>query len=592
MIAGMLYPFAYAKNDKNEEDKMTARVARILIENALKKAGYEVKFMYMILSALANPCVWVEVEWVEALQLIKQRLADGTISITEAVDELLTGLNLNIVGIDELLLSDFYSGCGKNIQRQPVIIRVRRIPWDEARKKYAHKHFTEDGTDLFDFVQAGKTRVFLTGQENQTLYDIEWTEADRDQVQEITAYYRSEDMQVTFVGGVFMGNISDVYNNNPFEHRRFVLIGDEWAQIPVYPFAQTGYQAMDPIGRFAYYKSAAANMFWDDAALNKMHQLFFDAVQLDTFKPMFLTGVGKVDTTVMIPGATVGMPMGATATPYNLGPNLAMAYKAFQQQSEDLEDSTKATPVDATPAANVTAEQTSAAVAQAKMLLSPFALMIGDLIQQVGELTWDCIAMHDTVGDLDLSIPGSLNMKFKTFLVKGKEKGKNVTNKIIFSSENMGKQFTDDEILKKEWDLYDKTGKNPKARASSDQRIYLVNPYQIARTSITIWFDPDQIVDKSMGTDRDEKMRAFNIMTDPRVAPFTDRKAVVDDFAIEEYGGDDPDRYKIKGNQQDMLNSMGMMGNNGQGGPPQNGQRPNGAPVVSPIQPQNQFNQH
>lgn len=594
MIAGMLYPFAHAVNEKNEEDKMTARVARILIEEALRKAGYEMKFMYMLLSALANPCVWVQIEWIEALQRIKQRMADGSINIIEAVDQLLTGLNINIRAIDEVLIADFYSGCGKYIQRQPYMIIVRRISWDEAQKIYKGKHFDENGIDQFDFVQAGKTRVLLTGQENQTLYDIEWTEADRDMVQEMTCLYRDEDLQTVYVGGVFMGDMNDPYNTNSFEHRRLTLIGEEWISIPVYPLAQTGYQPMDPIGRFAYYKSAAANLFWDDAALNQAHRLFFDGMQLDTFKPMFLSGVGKVDTNVMIPSATIGMPMGATATPFNLGPNLAMAYKAFQQQEQDLEDSTKATPINTDgPSANVTAEQTSAVVAQAKMLLSPFALMIGDLIQQVGELTWDCIVMHDTVGDLDTSVPGSLNMKYKTFLIKGKEKGKKVTNKIVFSDENMGKEFTNDEILKKEWALYDKTGKDPKSRAKSDQRIYTVNPYQLARTSLTLWYDADQMVDKSMGADREEKLRAFNILTDPRVAPFTDQKAVVDDFAIEEYGGDDPDHYKAKNvpPSNDMLYSMGMMSSNGQGGPPQQGQRPvNGVQVVPPVQ--NQFNQH
>lgn len=582
MIAGMLYPFAYAKNEKNEDDKVTARVARYLIEDALRKASYETKFMYMILSALVNPCIWVEVEWVEALQRIKQRLDDGSINVIEAVDQLLTGLNLNVIPIDELLCGDFFSGCGKYIQRQPYIIRVRRISYDMARKIHAGKYFDENGKDLFDYVQAGKTRVLLAGQENQTLYDIEWTEADRDMVQEFTAYYRDEDLEVTFCGGIFMGNVTDPYNNNPFSHRRLTLIGDEWISIPVYPFAQTGYQAMDPAGRFLYYKSAAANMFWDDAALNKMHQLFFDGTQLDTFKPIFLAGVQKVDTTVMIPSATIGMPQGATATPFNLGPNLAMAYKAFTQQSEDMEDTAKSTPVSATPQPNVPAQQTQAAIAQAKMLLSPFALMIGDLIQQIGELTWDCIVSHNTIGDIDTSVPGTLNMKFKQFLIKGKERGKNVTNKIIFSTENYGKKFTSDQILMKEWALYAKTGTDPKARAGSDQRLYLVNPYQLARTSVTIWIDADQIVDKSLGAEQDRKMRAFNILTDPRVAPFTDQKNVVDDFAIEEYGGDDPDRYKAKTTggmpNNDMLNSI--MGNKGNGGQPNN---PPGASVESPL---------
>lgn len=587
VIAGMLYPFAYAKDEKNEDDKLTARVARFLIEDALKKANYETQFMYMILSALVNPCVWVEVEWIEALQRIKQRMADGSINVIEAVDQLLTGLNLNIIPIDELLIADFFLGCGKHIQRQPYMIRVRRISWDMARKIHAGKHFDKAGKDLFDYVQAGKTRVLLAGQENQTLYDIEWTEADRDAVQEFTAYYRDEDIQVTFCGGVFMGNESDPYNNNPFEHRRLTLIGDEWVSIPVYPFAQTGYQPMDPAGRFAYYKSAAANLFWDDAAINKMHQLFFDGTQLDTFKPMFLTGVGKIDTTVMIPSATVGMPQGATATPYNLGPNLAMAYKAFMQQGSDMEDTANSVPISTDPAQGLnppSAQQVQAQVAQAKMLFTPFSLMIADLIQQVGELTWDCIVSHATVGELDTSVPGSLSMKYKTFLIKGKEKGKNITNKLIFSTENMGKQFTSDQILKKEWALYESTGNDPESRSQSDQRIYVINPYQLARTSVTIWLDADKIVDKSLGAEQDRKMKAFNILTDPRVAPFTDRKNVVDDFAIEEFGGDDPDRYKMKGNpnpqaSNDMLNSA--LGNQGNLGPP--GQGNPGAPVESPI---------
>jgi len=587
-IAGMLYPFAYAKNEKNENDAMSARVARYLIEDALRKANYETQFMFMILSALSQPCVWVEVEWIEAMQRIKQRMADGSIKILEAIDQLLTGLNLNIIPIGELLCADFYSGCGKNIQRQPYMIRVRRLSWDQARKQYSGKHFNADGTDLFDFVQAGKTRVLLAGQENQTLFDIVWTEADIDEVQEFTAFYRDEDLEVTFVGGVFMGNEEDPYNSNPFTHRRLCLIDNQWVSIPVYRFAQTGYQPMDPTGRFLYYKSAAANMFWDDAALNKMHQLFFDATQLDVFKPMFLSGVGKVDTKVMVPSATIGMPMGATATPFNLGPNLAMAYQAFMQQNNDLEATSQANPAGATqptapgqqPSA-ITAQQVQAQQEQAKMLMSPFALMIGDLIQQIGELTWDCIVSHETVGELDDTVPGSLNLKYKQFLIKGKEKGKQITNKIMFSTENMGKQFTDDQILKKEWALYDMTGKTPEARSKSDMRIYLVNPYQLARMSVTIWIDPDQIVDKSLGAERERKMRAFNILTDPRVVPFTDQKNVVDDFAIEEYGGDDPNRYKNKGPIQPPTQNGMIPGQGGEGGGPPNG--PGAKPVVSPL---------
>jgi len=110
---------------------------RILIENHLRKADYEMKFLFMMTSALVNPAVFAEVEYVEAIQRIKTRQADGSYKIEDAVDELLSGLNLNIIPIDQILLGDFYTF---DLQRQPYIMRVRRISWDEARSVYAGKY--------------------------------------------------------------------------------------------------------------------------------------------------------------------------------------------------------------------------------------------------------------------------------------------------------------------------------------------------------------------------------------------------------------------------------------------------------------------
>lgn len=54
---------------------MTARVMKILIEDALKnsngKRGYEINFLFMVCSALVNPAVFVQVEYVEAMQKAK-----------------------------------------------------------------------------------------------------------------------------------------------------------------------------------------------------------------------------------------------------------------------------------------------------------------------------------------------------------------------------------------------------------------------------------------------------------------------------------------------------------------------------------------
>lgn len=536
VIAGMLFPYCEAYNDQDEEDKMTAKVMQILIENHLKKAGYELKFLFMMTSALVNPAVFVSVEYVEAMQRIKIKDGD-TYRVEEAVDELLSGLNLNIRPIDEILLGDFFTF---DIQRQPFICEVRRISWDQARSENSGKYFI-DGVDQFDFVRAGATRIVMSGQTNQTLYDIDWTEADQDYVQELVFKYRSEDLEVKFVGGVFMGESKDIYNSNPFTHRRMSMIKDKWVSIPVYNLAKSGFEPLDPSGRFAYYKSASFKEFWDDASQNRAYQLAQDGMSLDVMKPVFMAGVAKVDQTVMVPGATIGMPTGASVTPYQLGPNLVAALDIMRVNKEDLSLSTQDQQQSGQAQPGVTATASIKAEQNAKVILSVFGVMIADLVKQVGTLTMDCIITNTTVGEVDATIPGSLNMKFRKFMAKGKEGGKDITNRIEFSSDMMGDNLTPEKANQLEWDMFNKAG-----GMEATQRNYKVNPYKFARHQFSLYIDADMIVSRSMGTDQLRKDRAFNILMDPRVMPFIDPQAVVDKFVLEEYSDGDPDEFKRK----------------------------------------------
>lgn len=560
MIAGMLYPTVHAHNELNEEDTMTARVMRIRIEDHLRKAGYEVKFLFMVMSALVNPAVFVQVEWVEMMQKIKH---NG--QIEEVLNEFLSGLVLNILPIDEIMLPDFYSGTG-NLKDLNCVLRIRRIPWDKARAKWAGRFFTTEAgmkKDLFDYVQAGQTRVFLTGQENQELFDIEWTEADMTYVQEITAYYLYEDLEVPILGGVAMVNEDDVYNTNPFNHRRFTLTADGWKSFSVLPFAMAGFEPLDPAMRFAYFKSGAFKEFWDDRALNKMHQLAYDGAYLDIIKPTTVSGVTKVDGTMMVPGGVFAIPAGQNMQQYSLGPNLKAAFDAIQQYDKDMQESTNINPVPQPGQPNISAAQVNAAQAQAKLFMSIFSIFIADLIKQIGDLTIDCEVNQGCLAGVDDRIPGHIGLIPKVSLIKGKDKGKSVTHKIIFTDKHMGRKYTPKQIQDKEWDLYNSSGKTPKDRYHSKQRTYEVNPYQYARTIYSTFIDVDEMMDKSIGAEQNRAMMSFNILTDPRVAPFTDAQAVVDDFAIDKFGGDDPDKYKKKisanptpQNPDEMANSI------------------------------------
>lgn len=567
MLSGMLFPLVHAQNEENESDKATARVMRILIEEHLRKAGYQTKFLYIVLSALVNPAVLIEVDYVIAFQRIKEQLKNGEVKITEAVDNFLSGLALNVIPIDQLLLGDFFIN---NIQEQPYVIKIQRITWDKARKLYAKKFYV-DGKDQFDYVEAGKTRVFMAGQERGTLYDIEWTEADQNAVQVITAYYRDEDLEVTFVGGIFMGNYKDPYNTNPFSHRRMSTVGKEWKSIPVYPFAKSGFEPIDPTGRFAYYKSGAFKEYWDDATQNKMHQLLVDGTYLDVIKPMFIQGLTKVDSTVIAPGATVGIPQGSQVTPFQMGPNLVGAMNAMQLQKEDMSESTQDKIMSGQTTPGVTATQSIQAQNQARIFLGVFGVMMADLVTQLGYLTMDCIIQHTTQGELDAMVPESLSMKYKTILAKTKEKGKDVTNRIVFTDVFMGKEMTPEQIDDYEWDLYKKGG--------PDQTIFHVNPYRFARTIYSFYIDPVDITDTAMGNTEQRDLRAFQMFANPVVSPYVDMKEVVDEFVIEKFSKGDPDRFKMKGDVNSLMGAV-----MGQGGQPAGGGIP-GPGQASPPKP-------
>ena len=552
VISGMLYPFVYAYNEENKEDEMTAKVMRILIENHLKKANYEMKFLFMMLSALVNPAVFVEVEYVEALQKIKTKMKDGSYKIEHVVDELLSGIGLNIVPIDSILLADFFTF---DIQRQPNIARVRRISYDEARSIYGNGKFMIDGKDQFDYVEAGKTRLMPSGISNQTIYDVDWTVADQNYVQEITMYYRPEDLEVTFVAGVFMGNFKDVYNSNPFKHRRMSMIGNEWKTIPVYPFAKSGFEPLDPNGRFAYYKSAAFKEFWDDASLNRMYQLAQDGTFLDVIKPIFGSGVASLNADAMVPGNFIGMPQGATVTPYQLSPNVNAALALMRQNSDDLSLSTQDALQSGVAEKGITATASLKAEQNAKVIMNVFSTMVADLVRQVGSLVMDDTLAHTTVGEIDATIPESLNMKYKTIRLQSKENGRDVTQVINFDTNMMASDFNKDKANELEWKMFEENG-------GMDAKTfeYRVNPYKFARCSFNMYVDPQQIISRSLGTDQARKERAYQMLMDPRVMPYINVPEVIDKFILEDYSEGDPDRFKAK--PEDMMSAM-----MGQGGP-------------------------
>jgi hypothetical protein len=169
--------------------------------------------------------------------------------------------------------------------------------------------------------------------------------------------------------------------------------------------------------------------------------------------------------------------------------------------------------------------------------------------------------MHDTVGVLDASIPNSLNMKYKTVLMKDKENGKDITRKVKFNSAMLGWNLTPDKAQDIEWDIFKRNG-GMKAKIYE----YQVNPYKFARHQFSLYIDPDVFISKSMGTDQLKKERAVQILMSPQVAPFVDQQQVVDKLILPEYSDGDPDEFKKKLQPGQDPNQMmnAIMGQQGQ----------------------------
>jgi len=125
----------------------------------------------------------------------------------------------------------------------------------------------------------------------------------------------------------------------------------------------------------------------------------------------------------------------------------------------------------------------------------------------------------------------------------------------------VGSEISPQEKDRREWQLFEQAGGH-----ESDQRIWMVNPYQFVRNRYQLFVDADQIVDKSMGTDQQRAALALSVMTNPAIMPYLDMKNVVEDFAVEPFAEGDPGRYLAKMDANAMMRSV--MGNNVPGAAP------------------------
>jgi len=141
----VLFPNVFAQNDRDDEDKAAAMVMRDLIEWAIYNSAYVNTFLMAVITALVDPAVIVEARFAEVIRKIKELKEDGTYTLKEVVDDVMSGFQFDVVPANQLLISNIYE---PNIQKQRFVIKTKLIDYKEAQMVYGHY-------ENFKYVQPG-----------------------------------------------------------------------------------------------------------------------------------------------------------------------------------------------------------------------------------------------------------------------------------------------------------------------------------------------------------------------------------------------------------------------------------------------------
>lgn len=509
ITAQIIVPTTNAQNRDDEEDRQAAKVMNDLIEWTIENTMYERKFVDAVIAALVNPATILHAEYVEVMRTVRQRLADGEIDITEAIDDVLSGFQTSVVPSDQLFISNIYE---KDVQRQRFLVRRQFISYDEAAVLY---HDREN----FRFVKPGIQVVFVD--RLATFYEQNDEDLDETQVEVATYYNRGADLQITMVNGIMM---DDPNNPNPRVDK-------------LYPFAKSGYEPVDE-GSFFYYKSAADKLGPDQELVDTLYNMVMDGTFLQLMPPMATFGNEELDSNIFVPGSTHSFredtKIESIAPPSDLRAGLAASGEVERSMSESSTDPRQS---GIAGPGEKTAFEVERLEVNARVNLGLFGKMIGFLVEDYGTLMVGDILQHYTVGQVMELTGGDTRLNFRKFLLPNvNETGRSVSRQIEFTTDmaSMGEE----DRLKQSLELFDREG-----GFDATKRIVQVNPTVFRELKFKVSVDTDAMLPKSKNIEKALRLEAYDRMIQN---PLLDPETVTREFLVEAFKPGESDRFMSK----------------------------------------------
>lgn len=472
MTANIAIPAPFAQNDKDEIDRLAAQVMRDLMEFNIRNSNYVDAYIMYLIDALVNPVAYLGIDFVEAMQTIRENV-DGKISKKEVIDTVMSGFQVNNIPIDEVLISNFYlKSKNGSIDNQRFLIRRRTVDYDTAKSLHGD-------SENFEFVQVGVRTIFNA--EDSLFYDANDKNLQT-LAEEATYYNRLEDMEVTYVNGIYVGS-KDV-ESNPIKHR-------DNEERPKYNITALGYEHIS--SRFFFYKSAAWKLGDDDELVIRTEQLLADATFLETMPPTITSGIGQMSEAIMIPGKNTAFENpDVRVSGINVGRSLSGAFNLLLKKERDVSESTQdplLSGIQSGP--QKTKGEVDVLQQNARIALGLFGNMLASSLRGIGGLMIDVIIQHQTVMDIEQVSENEVVEKWKTFILQDvEEEGQKLNKKIIFNPDLLGEEgLSEEESMQRSQDILKKEG-----GIKSNTRIFEVNPDKWRRLKFQMIVDVDELL--------------------------------------------------------------------------------------------------
>lgn len=460
LTANFLLPLFVAQNDADEIDRDFSEVMRDIIEwmAAPTNSDYQSSFLQIVFSMITNPITYMGVEYCEIFQTIKEKNENGTMTTKEILDEVLSGFKAPIWSSTQVLLTNAFE---RNIQKQRRVIKRRFKELDELEAKWGEH-------PNWDYVKEGIQSVYDA--ESGAFYDVKDDEHPHLVTEEISMN-RREDSEVTFLGGIYMGETEgpDYIENNPIYHR-------DHRNAPKYDLVPFGFHRIGD--HFIFYKSMMNAVGWDNNLYDAMSEVVMNNALLEQDPPTVTSGGEEVTSAVNFPGAMVASEDPNFKAQRIFPPkDFVAGFNALQATKESIDEGTLSeTATGSLPDASQKAYTVAQAAAASKKIISGVGKSLAESVAQVGDLMKDIALNNITAPQVEELVGGQMKLKYKSFMLDNKNVGGKVVAKHIqFDQSLIGAEMSDDEIRSENLALLEKSGYPDNKTA-----LYRINPKKFA----------------------------------------------------------------------------------------------------------------